>query len=161
MKNLFKTFLCSMLIVSLLTGCGKKEEEIAKVTCTMSAKDEFTEEVDTGVIEYQGDKVLSVEQKSVYKILDEEITGEELAATLDDLTEIASIYEDIDGYKVETEKLSDKEVSISLKIDYSKVNLDKIKEKLGDDYVNQIFPDGLDVTVDKVKKNNFEGFECK
>ncbi len=168
MKKVLLGIICGLLVLSTLTGCGKsdkkedsKNNESSKITCTMTSKDDSFEAIDTAVIEHKDNKVTTVEQTSLYKINDENVSEDDIKTMIKELEEIGEVYKDISGYEFSTKKISDKEISITLKIDYSKVNLNQIKEKLGDEFINTSFPDGLDVTVDQVKKSTFEGFECK
>lgn len=168
MKRCICYILFGVIIVSSLTGCGKernKEEntkkEVSKIVCTKTTKDTYSEETDTGTIEYEDDKVITLEQKSQFKILDKNVSEEEINKAVEELIDAGNVYEKLDGYKFEVKKTNEKEFFISITVDYDKINLDQIKEEMGDEFITGNFPNGGELTVNEAKATIFEGFECK
>lgn len=164
-----KFFMCFLIVgvVFFSTACGKddagdgkKDSKYETLTCTKSETDESGMKTETtAVVKYNSsDKKVTT--------LDQTVTTE-VNASIADLTvslskAVADEFSKIDGISMTITKENDTTIKSVTKIDYTKINVENMKETLGDmfDEDNDMFS-SADVTIDSLKSTALEGYTCK
>lgn len=167
MKKFFMCFLIlGVLFVSTACGKeetkedGKKDSKYETLTCTKSETDEDGLKSDTtAVIKYKSsdNKVVTLEQTAT-----SQVNAQFADLTLNITKAVADAFSKVDGISMEVTKENDTTIKSVTSIDYTKINIENMKETLGEmfDEDNAMFK-STDVTVDSLKSSALEGFTCK
>ena len=149
MKSL-RVFLLVGLAI-LATGCGEK-----KLTCTKTDTEDGKEVKTTIVVKAKDDKISYMKQTAMNEMdsasLDTSIQAGEL---------ISEQFKGIDGMSMEYKKVDDTHLEMTMEIDYAKIKVEQLREKLGDTFDEEDFLKEKDMTLDQFKEENLDGFECK
>lgn len=120
----------------LLTGCGTSESNSSKdiskgtLNCTKTEYDDDGYKItDTMVVKYKNNIVTSVSETNIA-----EVNPDYIDMTLSFGNLFAEKLSEIDGINIKYTKTNDKTLQFTIDVDYSKVELDKIKQTLGDAY---------------------------
>lgn len=164
-----KFFMCFLIIGILFvsTACGKddsssddkKDGKYETLTCTKSETDEAGMKTETSaVVKYN-----SSDKKVV--TLDQTVTTE-VNAQFADLTvtltsAVAEAFNAIDGITMKVTKENDTTIKSVTNIDYTKINVENMKETLGDMFDEENAMYSKDLTIDNLKSTALEGYTCK
>ena len=164
MKN--KLLVIALLLSLLLvTGCGSKSSgggglfnSNKTMTCTKeSTDDEGYKVTDTMKVTYNSSKVLKVETTNISET---DPTYIDLALSFGQL--FAASFNEIDGIDVSYTKEGDNKLKVTTAVEYGKINLEQIKNVLGDLYSEEDSLYGKkDYTIDDFKAENLEGYTCE
>lgn len=149
MKSL-RVFLLVGLAV-LATGCGEK-----KLTCTKTDTKGGKEVKATIVVKAKDDKISYMKQTAV-----NEVDSSSLDTSLKAGELISEQFKEIDGMSMEYKKVDDTHLEMTMEIDYAKIKVEQLREKLGDTFDEEDFLKEKDMTLDQFKEENLDGFECK
>ena len=164
MKKLFFCLFAFVLCFSL-TGCGSNDNKENKdnkksdqaLVCTKKETDEDGFETTTKMtVKYKDDKVTAV-------------TSEETMTMSEDIVDMTyqlsslfvEAFDEIDGIEASYEKVDSKTLKSSMTIDYTKLNLDDIKEAFGEEAMEDTFYSEKDMSLEDFKKDYLDGYECK
>ena len=117
----------------LLTGCGTTESNSSQdistgtLNCTKTEYDDGYKITDTMVVKYKNNIVTSISETNIAEMNPDYI---DMALSFGNL--FAEKLSEIDGINVKYTKTDDKTLQFTIDVDYSKVELDKIKQTLGD-----------------------------
>lgn len=160
-----KLILVAFIGLFLLTGCGTNETKTSKGTlnsgtlnCTKAEYDEDGyKTTDTMVIKYKKNIVTNVSETNVSEMDPDTI---DISLAFGNL--FAEALSKLDGMNVKYTKLSDNELEFTIDVDYSKVDLEKVKDTFGDAYdESQSSMYTKDVSLDTFKADILDGYTCK
>lgn len=148
----------------LLTGCGTNENNSGKdltkgtLTCTKTEYDEDGyKKTDTMVVKYKNNIVTSVSETNV-----SEIDSSIMDMTLAFGNLFAEKLSEIDGINVKYTKVNEKTLQFTIDVDYAKVELDKVKQILGDAYDDkQASMYTKNVKLDTFKNDILNNYTCE
>lgn len=149
------------VLVLLLSGCGKESISLSKektMTCTKTTTDEDGYKTDDKMeITYKNNKVTKVTNTNI-----SETDPDILDMTYSFMTAFAEKFNKVDGMNVVYTKEGTNQIKFVMSVDYAKLNVDSIKENLGDLYdEDDSFYGDTDITIDEFKENYLEGYTCK
>ena len=165
-RNILFIFLM-IASLGLMTGCDKDNANtsnggILSTKKTLVCSKENTDEEGYKTLEnmevvYKGTKVLSVKSTST-----SETDPSIINFTLNIGKAMADKFSEIDGIYMNYEKVENNKIKITTEVDYKKIDINQMKEKLGSLFSEE---DSLysknDITIDEFKANNLEGYTCK
>lgn len=151
----------------LLTGCGNSEENgtggilnsnSGTKTCTKTSVDEDGyNTTDTMVVTYKKNKVTLVEDTNV-----SETDPQYIDFSLNIGKAFAEKLSEVNGFTVEYSKENDNKIKMYMKVDFNKIDVNDVKEKLGDLYSeDEAFYSKQDITIDDFISNNLSDYTCK
>ncbi len=165
MKKKIILFLVVLSALLLVTGCDKKELSgggLFSSNKTLTCHKEETDEdgyktTDSIVVTYNNKKVLKVKNTNIMETdpayIDFSLAiGNGLAKALNQVKGIKMVYEKVENNKIR----------FVLEIDYEKIDLEEIKNALGD-----LYSDGdnlytaKDFTIDDFRSQNLQGYTCE
>ena len=135
----------------LATGCGEK-----KLTCTKTDTEDGKEVKTTMVVKAKDDKISYIKQTAV-----NEMDSESLEASIKAGELISEQFKEIDGMSMTYKKVDDTHLEMTMEVDYGKLKVEQLREKLGDTFDEEDFLKEKDMTLDQFKEENLDGFECK
>lgn len=153
-----------VLCLILLTGCGTTENNSDKnmdkgtLKCTKTEYDEDGyKTTDEMIVTYKKDIVTSVSETNV-----SEIDPSVIDMTLSFGNLFAEKLSEIDGLNVEYTKVNEKTLQFTINVDYSKVELDKVKQVFGDAYdEKQSSMYTKNIELDTFKKDILSNYTCE
>lgn len=150
-----KLLISSIFALVLLTGCGTTEETL---NCTKTEYDEDGyKTTDTMVVKYKNNIVTSVSETNV-----SEIDSSIMDMTLSFGNLFAEKLSEIDGINVKYTKVNEKTLQFTIDVDYSKVELDKVKQILGDAYdEKQASMYTKNIKLDTFKNDILNNYTCE
>lgn len=162
--------LLSAIFVSciLLTGCGNSEgnstgggilnSNSGTKTCTKTSVDEDGyNTTDTMVVTYKKNKVTLVEDTNV-----SETDPQYIDFSLNIGKAFAEKLSEVNGFTIEYSKENDNKIKMYMKVDFNKIDVNDVKEKLGDLYSeDEAFYSKQDITIDDFISNNLSDYTCK
>ena len=161
MKKLFLWLFACVLCFSL-TGCGNSDSKDNKksdqaLVCTKTETDEDGYETKSKMtVNYKNDKVTSVTSEDTMTMAEDAID-----MTYEFTSLFVEAFNKIDGMKVSYEKVDSKTLKSSMTIDYTKLNLDDLKEAFGEDAIDDTIYSEKDMSLEDFKKDFLDGYECK
>lgn len=163
-----KFFMCFLIVGVLFisTACGKEESNDGKkdgkyetLTCTLSETDEAGMKTETSaVVKYNGSdkKVVSIDQT-----VTTEVNPQIADLTVNLTSAVAEAFNKIDGMSMKVTKENDTTIKSVTSIDYTKINVENMKETLGDMFDEENAMYTKDVTIDSLKDTALKGYTCK
>lgn len=160
-----KLILVAFIGLFLLAGCGADETKTNQGTSssgTLSCtKTEYDEDgyktTDTMIVKYKKNIVTNVSETNVSE-MDTDII--DMSLSFGNL--FAEALNEIDGMDVKYTKLSDNELEFTIDVDYSKIDLEKIKEAFGDAYdESQATMYTKNVSLDTFKTDILSDYTCE
>lgn len=169
------TFLLTLMVCFCLTGCGEKNNENTNnnnngnnnnttndnkksvLSCTKTETDEdgyIT--TDTMNITYQNNTISKIENINI-----SEMDSDVLEASYSLSSVLATSLNEIDGLEVVYTKESNTSLKYTMTVDYDKLDLETLKETLGDLSDDSTFYSSKEVNLDKFKQNYLQGYTCK
>ena len=160
-KNLLISIILCLI---LLTACGTTENNSDKnvdkgtLKCTKTEYDEDGyKTTDEMIVTYKKDIVTSVLETNV-----SEIDPSVIDMTLSFGNLFAEKLSEIDGLNVEYTKVNEKTLQFTINVDYSKVELDKVKQVFGDAYdEKQSSMYTKNIELDTFKKDILSNYTCE
>lgn len=162
-----KGILIILISLILLSGCGDKnnsktsDDNINKtktLTCTKTETDEDGyNTTDTMEITYENNKILKVKETN-----ESEMDPDMIDLTYGFGTLFASAFNTIDGLQAKYTKENDNIIKFTIEVDYTKFDVNKLKEALGsmyDEEANTIYSTN-DITLEEFKTKNLDGYTC-
>lgn len=151
----------------LLTGCGSQSDGSSKggifgnsgtKTCTKTSVDEDGyNTTDTMVITYKKDKVTVVEDTNI-----SETDPDYIDFSLNFGTAFAEKLSEVNGFDVKYSKEGNNKIKMYMKVDFNKIDVNDIKDKLGDLYSeDDAFYSKNDITIDDFINENLSDYTCK
>ena len=148
----------------LLTGCGTSESNSSKdiskgtLNCTKPEYDDDGYKItDTMVVKYKNNIVTSVSETNIA-----EVNPDYIDMTLSFGNLFAEKLSEIDGINIKYTKTNDKTLQFTIDVDYSKVELDKIKQTLGDAYdEKQASMYTKNVSINTFKNDILSDYTCE
>lgn len=170
MKKILLNSLLLITAITLVTGCGnsnnqslnnnsknKNNTSSNKLTCTKTETDEDGYETNSTVtITSKNGKVVKATQEDINK-MDESI----IEASYSFGKIFAEAFKKIDGISASYEKVDSTTLKSKVEVDYTKINIDKLKETLGDAFTGDSIYSKSDITLDDFKKNYLDNYDCK
>lgn len=165
MKNKYIIIILSVLLIT--SGCSGKDDTGTKKSIFSSNKilecvktevdEEGFESVETMLVTYNKSKVLSMKSTNVI-----ETDPEYLEMQLSFGIAFTEAFNAIDGMRFTYEKINESTYKVITEIDYSKINIDQIREKLGVLYdENEGIYSKDSFTIDEFKEENLSDYTCK
>lgn len=150
-----KLLISSIFVLMLLTGCGATEETL---NCTKTEYDEDGYKItDTMVVKYKNNTVTYITETNTA-----EMDPELIDMTLSFGNLFAEKLSEIDGLNIKYTKTDEKTLQYTIDVDYSKIELDKIKQTLGDSYEEkQASMYTKNVSLDTFKNDILSGYTCE
>lgn len=160
MKKIISLFMALGLIVSL-SGCGKKETKEDKdttktLTCTKTTEEDGMKSDNKVVVTYNDEKILTVEETET-SVMDKSL----LDMSYNFGTKMAEGFNKVDGMEMTYEKVNDTTLKSVIKMDYTKLKAENMKEALGDGFDEEDFNKSIKMNIDEFKKEELEGYTCK
>lgn len=152
-----KLIILSSILCLLLTGCGSNSNS-GTLNCTKIEYDEDGyKTTDTMIVNYKNGVVTSVSETDV-----SEMDADYIDFTLSFGNLFAEALNKIDGLNVEYTKIDDSTLQYTMSIDYSKVELDKVKEAFGDAYDdNQASMYTKNISLEVFKTDILNDYTCE
>lgn len=159
-----KLILVAFISLFLLVGCGTNSSDSSKVLNTGTlkcTKTEYDEEgyktTDTMIVKYKKNIVTSVSETNISE-MDASII--DISLSFGNL--FAKALNEIEGINVEYTKLNEKQLQFTIDVDYSKVELEKVKEVFGDTYDNsQASMYTKNISLDTFKADILNDYTCE
>lgn len=73
----------------------------------------------------------------------------------------ANLFNEIEGMDVKYTKESDTNLKYVMTVDYTKLNIDSLKESLGENFDDDSFYSSTNISLDEFKENNLKDYSCK
>lgn len=168
MKKSLLSILCLLAVIGMMTGCNsnsnenknesKTDSSTGKLTCTRTENDEDGYETSYEmVVNYKNDKVTVVEETSIAK-MDKDVL--EMSYSFTSL--FAEAFNNIEGMDVTYSKEGEDTLKSTVKVDYSKVDVNQIKEVLGNSFDDtDAFYKNTNTSLEDFKKENLTNYTCK
>lgn len=157
-----RLFLVAVIFLLCTTGCGKEENNTSSandsgtLTCTKVENNEDGYNVeDTMSVTYKDNIVTKVEETTI-----EEMDSDMIDLTVSFGTLFANTLNEVDGLEVSYSKASDTSVKYTIAVDYTNIDLEALKTAFGDDFDEDSFYADSNVTLDKFKTENLDGYTC-
>lgn len=160
-----KLILVAFIGLFLLAGCSTNETKTNQgnsssgtLSCTKIEYDEDGyKTTDTMIVKYKKNIVTNVSETNVSET-DKDII--DISLSFGNL--FAEALNEIDGMSVKYTKLSDNELQFTIDVDYSKIDLEKVKETFGDAYdESQATMYTKNVTLDTFKADVLSDYTCE
>lgn len=163
LKKILSLLIAFSFIFSL-AGCNKsdnadtkKETESNKtMICTKTETEDGMKTESTATITYKDNKILVVEQTEVT-----EMDKEMVDMSYNFGKEMAKEFSKVDGMEFTYEKVNDTTLKSTMKTDYTKLNVENLKEALGSSFDEEDFNKSKNMTLDEFQKEELEGYTCK
>ena len=159
MKKGFKLFSILTLII-MLSACGSNGSILSNektLTCTNVTTDEDGYKTDDEMkVTYKDDKVVKVVETNI-----SETDPDILDFTYSITSALAEKFNKVDGMNIVYSKVDNNKIKFVLSVDYSKLNVDTIKETFGEIYDENSFYNNKDMTIEEFKKENLKDYTCK
>ena len=150
-KYLIILLTCGMIFV---TGCGNSS---GTLTCTKTEISEDGYSTKTTMVVTYVDKIVNkVEQTSI-----EEMDADFVGTSIYFSQLLAESLNEVDGYNIIFEEESDTSVKIVTTIDYTELDIEKIKETLGSSYKEDALYSLSNITIEDFKETQLDGYTCK
>lgn len=169
MKKSMLSLVVLIALALLLAGCGDnkdlKDDSGSKTssnsgtkTCTQTTTDDDGyKTTDTMVITYKNKKVTKVEDTNIM-----EMDPDYIEFTLSFGQEFAKAFNELKGFEVNYSKDGENKIKMTMNIDFSKIDVDNMKDVLGDLFDDdESFYGDTDITIDDFISKNMEGYTCK
>ena len=148
------------VLIALISGCGKDGISLSKekeLTCTNTTTDEdgYKNE-DKMVVTYKDNKVVKVTETNVT-----ETDPSMLDMTYSFTSAFAESFNKVDGMNITYSKEGNNKLKFVMIVDYDKIDVDSLKNTLGDLYDEDNFYNKKDITIDEFKENNLKDYTCK
>lgn len=155
-----KLFIVVFISLFLIAGCGNNENILSSektLTCTNTTIDEDGYKTDDEMkVTYKDDKVVKVVETNI-----SETDPDILDFTYSTTSALAETFNKVDGMNIVYTKEDDNKIKFVLSVDYSKLNVDTIKETFGEIYDENSFYNNKDITIEEFKKENLKDYTCK
>lgn len=158
-----KKILLSFLIIALvLTSCSKpiaKENTVKEetLTCTKTETDEEGYNItDTIVLTSKNDLVIKATETTI-----SEMDKNMIDITLSFGEEFVKEFNEIEGMEAAYSKESEHSIKYTISIDYTKIDLNKLKEIFKNDFTKNNFYTSKNQTLEEFKKENLSDYSCK
>lgn len=149
-KNVILMFVIGVMLFT--TGCEKTNT----LNCTKTETDEEGYKItETMVVTAKNDKISKVEQTSI-----QEMEKDLVDSTISLGQTFSSTFNEIDGMNMTYSKESETSIKMAISVDFSKLDVNKLKEKFGSDLTDESFYSAKDMTVEEFKNENLEGYTC-
>ena len=164
MKKYALMMLSILFALVLITGCGNKNENgtndgvLKTKTCTKTTiNDDGYSTTDTMIISYKNDKVMIVEDTNI-----SETSPQFIDMSLSIAKALTDKLNEINGFTVECSKEDSNKIKAYMKVDFDKIDINNLKEKLGDLYSeDKSFYTKKDITINDFINTNLSGYTCK
>ena len=151
MKKLFSIF--AIFVVILVSGCsGTKTLKCSKEM----TDDEGYKTTETIEVKYNDKKVLAINQSTL-----SETDPSYVDLSLGFMSMFTEMFEGVDGIKVEVSKVKDNAIKTSINIDYTKLDIEKLKENFGDAEMEDEMYTSKDITIEDLKEEKLKDYNCK
>ena len=159
MKKLSKLVI-AFVFIFLITGCGKENVSLSKeksITCTKTTTDEDGYKTEDKMeITYKDSKITKVKDTNVT-----ETDPEMIDFTYTLMTGFAETFNKINGLNVTYTKEDNNKIKFVMNVDYSNLNVESIKENLGELYnEEESFYGDSDITIDEFKEKYLKEYTC-
>lgn len=142
-----------LILVLLITGC---EGKIKTLTCTKESVEDNLKTSEEMLVSYKNNKVFKITQTTI-----EEMDPDLIDTTISFGENFASTLNQVDGFEVNYSKESNNSVKYQITMDYSKMDMNKLKELFGDDWNEEDYIKAKDQDIEEFKKELLEGYTCK
>lgn len=142
-----------LILVLLITGC---EGKIKTLTCTKESVEDNLKTSEEMLVSYKNNKVFKITQTTI-----EEMDPDLIDTTISFGENFASTLNQVDGFEVNYSKESNNSVKYQITMDYSKMDMNKLKELFGDDWNEEDYIKAKDQDIEEFKKERLEGYTCK
>lgn len=142
-----------LILVLLITGC---EGKIKTLTCTKESVEDNLKTSEEMLVSYKNNKVFKITQTTI-----EEMDPDLIDTTISFGENFASTLNQVDGFEVNYSKESNNSVKYQITMDYSKMDMNKLKELFGDDWNEEDYIKAKDQDIEEFKKERLEGYSCK
>lgn len=164
MSFMKKGLLIALLAATFfLTGCEKKENSpktktnSGTLSCNKIDTDDDGKKIDdTMNITYKNNKVTKVENINI-----SEMDKDMLEMSYSFGVIFANLFNEIEGMDVKYTKESDTNLKYVMTVDYTKLNIDSLKESLGENFDDDSFYSSTNISLDEFKENNLKDYSCK
>lgn len=159
MKKLSKLVI-AFVFIFLIIGCGKENVSLSKdktITCTKTTTDEDGYKTEDKMeITYKDSKITKVKDTNV-----SETDPEMIDFTYTLMTGFAETFNKINGLNVTYTKEDNNKIKFIMNVDYSNLNVESIKENLGELYnEEESFYGDSDITIDEFKEKYLQEYTC-
>ena len=159
MKKLSKLVI-AFVFIFLITGCRKENVSLSKdktITCTKTTTDEDGYKTEDKMeITYKDSKITKVKDTNV-----SETDPEMIDFTYTLMTGFAETFNKINGLNVTYTKEDNNKIKFIMNVDYSNLNVESIKENLGELYnEEESFYGDPDITIDEFKEKYLKEYTC-
>jgi len=142
-----------LILVLLITGCEGKTKTL---TCTKESVEDNLKTSEEMLVSYKNNKVFKITQTTI-----EEMDPDLIDTTISFGENFASTLNQVDGFEVNYSKESNNSVKYQITMDYSKMDMNKLKELFGDDWNEEDYIKAKDQDIEEFKKERLEGYTCK
>jgi hypothetical protein len=142
-----------LILVLLITGCEGKTKTL---TCTKESVEDNLKTSEEMLVSYKNNKVFKITQTTI-----EEMDPDLIDTTISFGENFASTLNQVDGFEVNYSKESNNSVKYQITMDYSKMDMNKLKELFGDDWNEEDYIKAKDQDIEEFKKERLEGYSCK
>ena len=157
----FLVCLFAIMICFSVTACGNSKSSGGKgntLTCTKESKDDDGYKTsETMKLTYNGKNIIT--KINSVSIAEMDPTYVDFTVSLSSLA--TSMFADIKGIDMSITKESDKSVKTVVDIDFSKLDIEKLKSTMGEDNEYAALYEDGEVTVDEFKEANLKDYKCK
>lgn len=158
--------LFAIIICLSITGCGNSNDSVNdnntknnsnKLSCTKTSTDEDGYKTESKiVVNYKDNKVTNVKQEDI-QAMDESMI--EFTYSFGQL--FTEAFKSIDGINATYEKVNNNSIKSVVEVDYTKLDVNAIKEALGDMDTEDALFNKSDITLDEFKTDYLDGYTCK
>lgn len=149
-KNVILMFVIGVMLFT--TGCEKTNT----LNCTKTETDEEGYKItETMVVTAKNDKISKVEQTSI-----QEMEKDLVDSTISLGQTFSSTFNEIDGMNMTYSKESETSIKMTISVDFSKLDVNKLKEKFGSDFTDDSFYSSNNKSLEEFKNENLEGYTC-
>ena len=141
-----------LLITCCLTGCGNEKT----LTCTREITEENLTTKNEVKLFYKNDKIFKISQQTITE-MDEELINQ----SMDFNQEFLDMLKDIKGLEASYSKEGKKALKSTLIIDYTKLDVNQLKDKFGEEFDESEFTKAKDRNIEDYKSKELEGYTCK
>lgn len=142
-----------LILVLLITGFEGKTKTL---TCTKESVEDNLKTSEEMLVSYKNNKVFKITQTTI-----EEMDPDLIDTTISFGENFASTLNQVDGFEVNYSKESNNSVKYQITMDYSKMDMNKLKELFGDDWNEEDYIKAKDQDIEEFKKERLEGYTCK
>ena len=118
--------------------------------------DEGYKTTETIEVKYNDKKVLAINQSTL-----SETDPSYVDLSLGFMSMFTEMFEGVDGIKVEVNKVKDNTIKTSINIDYTKLDIEKLKENFGDAEIDEEMYTSKDITIEDLKEEKLKDYNCK